>query len=154
MVEPKELRIGSLVYPGNFLHDNEIVSVLEIFKGSYDQYEIRFSAKDASGQPYTPSALVEKCNPVPLTSEWLERFGFEKHEDLPPSYKIPNIDGWPIFVEGVLIDYVDGKIQSQAMCFSVQVQMEYEIAKVQYVHQLQNLYFALTGQELELKPKQ
>lgn len=135
MIEPKELRIG------NILKDGARVIAL-----SDDNIRI----VEKSGFEYD-SICNMPAHGEPLTSEWLERFGFEKHEDLPPSYKIPNIDGWPIFVEGVLIDYVDGKIQSQAMCFSVQVQMEYEIAKIKYVHQLQNLYFALTGQELELK---
>ena len=65
--------------------------------------------------------------PIPLTSEWLEKcknddYGFYQQSD--GSYSL--ID-----------DYGDGST--------------YYIGNLRYVHQLQNLYFALTGQELTIK---
>lgn len=63
--------------------------------------------------------------PIPLTTEWLEKFGFEKHKDHYQLGKfIYNIHtGWW---------YRGRKI------------INYPI----YVHQLQNLFHALTGEEL------
>lgn len=69
---------------------------------------------------------------IPITEEWLLKFGFEKE----PKIELENYyfkDGWLCenYSEG------DGGIHF--------------IAKCEYVHQLQNLYFALTGKELQLK---
>jgi len=75
-------------------------------------------------------AIGNNCNnyhPIPLTEEWMVKFGFYrlKYE----SYTFGN---------GKIGVYFDGK------------QLLYDIAKIKYVHQLQNLYFALCGQELVL----
>lgn len=76
--------------------------------------------------------------PMPLTEEWLLKFGFKSYDT--PFGKLFEFQSgrytWIIDNKGNLhLDY-----------------SEYEnIANVQYVHQLQNLYFALTGEELTLK---
>lgn len=64
---------------------------------------------------------------IPLTSEWLERFGFE---DVDEYY----------YHEGMRI-YDDGDGKLYYMSNDALVHLD-------YVHQLQNLYFALTGEEL------
>tara|TARA_B110000285_G_C15119691_1_gene616346 strand:- start:2073 stop:2405 length:333 start_codon:yes stop_codon:yes gene_type:complete len=66
--------------------------------------------------------------PIPLTEEWLKRFGFE-YSDLNGDSGLWKIPPFQIY----------GKCN----------QFIYEYAlDVNYVHQLQNLYFALTGEEL------
>tara|TARA_R110000772_G_scaffold145504_1_gene255489 strand:+ start:31209 stop:31523 length:315 start_codon:yes stop_codon:yes gene_type:complete len=69
--------------------------------------------------------------PIPLTEDWLVRFGFDKNE-----YKKE------VWFSGnkLAIDFRNGQYFIRG----------YEI-NVKYIHQLQNLYFALTGTELELK---
>lgn len=69
----------------------------------------------------------EEANPIPLTEEWLLKFGFGKENGYP--YKFPN---------GVL------KIRNGVYFFK---HNDIEI-DLHFVHQLQNLYFALTGKEL------
>jgi len=79
--------------------------------------------------------------PIPLTPEWLERFGFGKCEDHVMSIKCTD----EIFIE---YDYHFNR------CFIVfDTSDDYNckcIQHIQYVHQLMNLYFALTGTELTL----
>lgn len=64
-------------------------------------------------------------DPIPLTEEWLLKFGFEKG-----SLIYFNLNGEIVFKGDNAFRY-----------FGLTVQLK-------YVHQLQNLYFALTGQEL------
>jgi hypothetical protein len=82
---------------------------------------------------------IDLCNklnasPIPLTEEWLLKFGFVKVKD----------DIFRLLEDDIIICTVS-KIGSD--------EFEYEQLKVrgiyvQFVHQLQNLYFALTGEEL------
>ena len=85
--------------------------------------------------------LYEIIEPIPLTEEWLERFGFEKDEE---------------YDEGGLVDYrmtlMKGSLEFVSFWNSEQltgVNQPQTGIDVEYVHQLQNLYFALTGQELQ-----
>ena len=74
--------------------------------------------------------------PIPLTEEWLLKFGFVEraigHNDFGMNvvYEIQNIE---------VIHYNDGTFY--VSIFDNDIHLE-------YVNQLQNLYFALTGEEL------
>jgi hypothetical protein len=75
-------------------------------------------------------------SPIPLTPEILVKAGFE----------------WSIYHQGfykqdfvfVLHEYEDG------FRFKLFRSSEYVGVKINHMHQLQNLYFALTGEELEI----
>lgn len=83
-----------------------------------------------------------RFNPVPLTEEILLKAGFEKK-------------GWQQYLKMKISEYnslwyFDGIIS--ILCEGlrdyddlVTIKLEYE-----YLHQLQNLYYALTGEELEI----
>ena len=96
IMKAEELRIGNLV-----LVDGEIT----IVKG----WMIHLIQIEKTSN--------KKIEPIPLTEEWLIRFGFKKDMVL-----LTNSDGDNFY----LSDF-----------------------KIEYVHQLQNLYFALTGNELD-----
>lgn len=70
--------------------------------------------------------------PIPLTEEWLLKFGFENHMD--SEYTI-SISGDKFYL------YKLDRI------FSLNIGRG---LVVRYVHQLQNLYFALTNKELKI----
>jgi hypothetical protein len=72
-------------------------------------------------------------NPIPLTEEWLLKMGFEKKNE---TYKLKNF-GKFIFHEIGISFYPAGILNSL---------LRKDL--IIYVHQLQNLYFALTGEEL------
>jgi hypothetical protein len=73
-----------------------------------------------------------KPHPIPLTEEWLLKLGILKN-----GHNCFTSGGWCelYFVNGVLNFEYDDKT----------------IAIAENVHQLQNLYFALTGEELTIK---
>jgi len=78
----------------------------------------------------------ERLKPIPLTEEWLERFGFEKENSINEEWRKEK--SLPIIKEGDEFSFIVGYYENTIGFFK-------------YVHQLQNLYFALTGKELELK---
>lgn len=90
-----------------------------------------------NGADFNYECECSSCEPIPLTEEWLLRFGFEK-----------------IVTNG--IEFVK---YSKYKTFEIEVSlfvMDYKLVtindfEINYVHQLQNLYFALTGEELEIK---
>lgn len=78
--------------------------------------------------------------PIEITRELLKDFGFEAYDldlflNVPPRITM-------VFFDGIVSNFSlvqDGK----EICFGH--------GYLKYVHELQNLYFALTGEELELK---
>jgi hypothetical protein len=86
------------------------------------------------------------CEPIPLTEEWLLNFGFE--QDYNCFVKSTGQLDLIIFSSDTLVAKAnDLKPGEFYFCFHKIIVM------IKYVHQLQNLYFALTGEELILKPK-
>ena len=70
---------------------------------------------------------LDYCQPVPLTEEWLLRFGFELRA------AGSEFVGHNMILHNWLVD---------------REYVSWGTVKLKYVHQLQNLYFALTGEEL------
>ena len=122
-----ELRIGNLIN-----HDNGHVywSV-----DSISNYELDITIDDHQGDITVCCVIYKSVQPIPLTEEWLLKFGFEKDEDndfyLDASYFDICYQNkkWYLRQDGELFDLID----------------------IDYVHQFQNLYFALTGEELKIK---
>ena len=77
---------------------------------------------------------LENISPIPLSPEWLEKFGFHKCNI--SSYLDIGMDF------SIAYDGEDG-------IYICAIGMDYNYyTNIEYVHQLQNLYFALTGEEL------
>ena len=117
-----ELRIGNLV--------------------NYNNLQCKISVPDfAVFEMYERKKLeLSSYQPIPLTEEWLLKFGFEEH----PSRLFVFQKEWGEDE----IEYIN-KSQYQG-CYEFQL-CGSRVKIIQYVHQLQNLYFALTGNELEIK---
>lgn len=80
---------------------------------------------------------VKVFEPIPLTEEWLLKFGFITTQwDNFNSYRLVIGDN-----DYAIVIYSNGKCEVGDII----------ITKINYVHQLQNLYFALTGEELTFK---
>lgn len=124
MIEPKELRIGNIVFDPD-RKDNDLDN---LGKGVY-----RISPWAIEKQ----YSCHLKLTGIPLTSEWLRRFGFER-----------DVNFVLLFNKGKMsISIKENKYNGRVFFNSWAIIEEMPA----YVHQLQNLYFALTGQELELK---
>lgn len=72
--------------------------------------------------------------PIPLTEEWLFKFGYKKVNTL--------YDTTEVFEKKLSYTIY---FRSGVLSFSFSTQ------EIKYVHQLQNLYFALTNEELKFK---
>ena len=122
----KELRIGNLV--GTF-KPHKVNAI----------YLSHFTATDENG--LEQNSVQYNLLPIPLTPEILEKAGFVQHHDdcsLQPIY-IKKIFGNTPFVWGVYPEVLgSGIVINDAM-------------QLQSLHQLQNLYFALTGEELNIQ---
>ena len=129
MVEAMELRIGNYV-------NRIVVPSMENgrIKPSIDLWRIEC----------TDFCSLESFKPIPLTEQWLIDFGFEKKQT--DVFSISLDYGVFLFVtllkkNETLINLVETGLYSDNVCLR-------KICK--YVHQLQNLYFALTGEDLHL----
>ncbi len=156
-MKSNELRIGNYV-------SDEGAS-----KSFYARVE-KLSTRRCYYGPY--NSTYEKLEPIPITEDWLLNLGFEKKEVTkwhgngydyqPEDVWTEQLDfvkdtngGWDFIFRfenwtykeipnlSTSIHYTDSwypKINEQVY------------AEIKYVHQLQNLYFALTGEELTLQP--
>lgn len=137
MIEAKDLRIGNIVND----EDLQPMYIAGLWPVNYGkQYNFIDSAGNAGN--------INLLTGILLTEEWLLKFGFERMVDL---------------VGKSQIEYIDYRMD-QFVCFLLPKKgLEIEfwakhnnidqrgyLTTLQYVHQLQNLYHALTGQELSL----
>jgi hypothetical protein len=87
----------------------------------------------------TGSDITSFWNPVVLTEEWLLKLGFK--DDEPHSFI--NLDE-----HGVMSIQFD---QYRKIISLFSAGAHYYLPEIKYVHQLQNLYYSLTGTELTIK---
>lgn len=128
MIEAKNLRVGNLV-----LNDGCSCEVFHIYGGSF----INCTLKTKQGSEI--NARYELLNPIPLSEDWLLKAGFEKDED--GVYKMKNVLYW-----------IDRCYNSNTGVLQIASGYAAVInAPCQYVHELQNLYFCLFGEELTFK---
>lgn len=120
-MKASELRIGNLFQDAK----DRLCSVNEIYK---DIEECRIESIHGC-----ITSLPIK--PIPLTEEWLLKFGFKEYGGTTKAFEI----------EKCVIDFDVRKI------WTYQFNHEVESNIVEYVHQLQNLVHALTNEELTLK---
>ena len=133
----------------------------EVRRGSLVQYDNRIFEIDTISEEY-PTLNTEEfgigvvdwnnIEGIPLTEEWLLKFGFEQNVDGEFFFCLKE-NGSGILKINAIYDDNDGRInvclslddKSNEDCFAFWI---CDIEKVTNVHTLQNLYFALTGTEL------
>lgn len=83
---------------------------------------------------------LDEYEPIPLTEEWMLKFGFENRNRNEYSKRE---DKCPI---GISIDFY---LEDKFWLFLEGSEYDHELQHIKHVHQLQNLYFALTNTELK-----
>ena len=128
-MDARELRIGNYIqYFGNVVQVKGIVN-------ESNGFVLQLNAGDFA------SINSNSLEPIPLTEEWLLKFGFKAHtyEDEVFGYVLNDfgyINEYQFRIRNFI--YFEGIIIPKA---------------IKTVHQLQNLYFALTVDELTIKTK-
>ncbi len=118
-MKANELRIGNLITIDSLTDGSSNIVVCDTFHLIEMNNTIKY-----------------QYNPIPLTEEWLIKFGFD--------YKIKS-------------DYCKWYLWSKETQKGIELYEEdygyifNEDVNIKHVHQLQNLYFALTGEELTIK---
>ena len=113
-MKANELRIGNYIQVKGEKYNSQIMWILPREVGLDNSVDEIF---------------ISDLEPIPLTEEWLIRFGFEvKSASVTHKYSY-NI-GFFVLSNGLRSN------------------ISYDGYEIKYVHQLQNLYFALTGNEL------
>lgn len=131
-MEARELRIGNYVYKiVEFDYPDHNWEVTDI------KLEDFYNASRGGNED---QFFKDYCKPIPLTEEWLSKLEFERDQ------------------EGafVLDKYlIDGDNDSGYGMFKIlntnKLIYDCLVSNLNYVHQLQNIYFALTGEELTIK---
>jgi hypothetical protein len=130
----KELRIGNLA-----LFDGRVVVVMGVVRIIFDDGSIDDNVDIIREEDDDDNCItIQSLKPIPLTEEWLLKFGFVKDSEYDNTFNLG--------IE-VLNGFKDFTIDIRAKVLLLDC-ME---IKIEYVHQLQNLYFALTGEDLEFK---
>lgn len=127
MIAPQELRIGNFVEVENY----KIIQLENIHPKGTTKGDEQY--------------LISMLKPIELTEEWLLNFGFEKDDT------VDEIDG-VLFALFHLGDYiVEYWIKDNRFKFTDDCALEVFVSSV---HQLQNLFFAITTEELIIKEQE
>lgn len=126
-MKPTELRLGNLVYC------RDVDSITSI---------CAHDLLDSETRPLEGWQMIYQ--PIPLTEEWLLKFGFH---DCRMSSGLTEImvKEFSTTTQGVF---------KGEYCVTLLGKIPHQLNhRIKYVHQLQNIFFALTGEELTLKEK-
>jgi hypothetical protein len=115
-MQANELRLGNWVSESGWVHKIEKITLSD-------------------------GEVFENLNPIPITEEWLLKFGFECYDTKvnPKPHK-----RWSKWLFNLNIYQITYKKKNDIFLLIG------TYAEIKYVHQLQNLYFALTGEELQI----
>lgn len=158
MIEAKELRIGNLVTINNEHYHPKLKGLSLVVIGikeainTFYSIDVRDEESELSYSQYS-----KYIQPIEITDEWLLYFGFRKFK------KEFNINGYEYTLQ-VTDDYGEEEINRDGTWFnaigsrtwkndktlvvSPLCRGNYVSNNIQFVHQLQNLYYSLTGEEL------
>jgi len=137
------LRIGNVIHPnkdcGGILIPQDGI-VLRV--GSIDKFGVVQII-----EPTNPETIVLKCNEysgITITDEWLIKMGWQYLNGCTSGTLTK--DAWTPRLD---LDFIDGCIQIKSRYLDLD--HYFKMPHIQYVHELQNLYYFLVGEELEIK---
>lgn len=134
-MEAKNFRVGNLVMSNELACNCEPNKILEIAGVGLD-----LDFNNGTTQNYVG------ISGIPLNKEWLNNFGFNDEE-----YKQGYIG--VEFKTNMILDFVlsKPKFMGKWQDFYAYELGQHRFVPLKYVHQLQNLFFAITGTELTVK---
>jgi hypothetical protein len=121
-LQANELRIG-----------NRVEYILDEGKLNREEYYWHLNIINAEDILWLSKNYDTNYRPIPLTEKWLLKFGFKKESDSFYRKKESNLIEVLFHDNGIMV-----------------TNQSVSLNHIQYIHQLQNLYFALTGFELTI----
>ena len=144
-MKANELRIGNIVLAPQYRNEGKHITEVKTISKEYADYDnkwqpamvINFTLPETGARDII---LIDgDCEPIPLTEEWLIKFGFREF----------SFGRYDILCNNYTLSiYPD---ESYSVSIRVLLEQEVLIQKTKHIHQLQNLYFALTNEELTIK---
>ena len=140
MIQVQELRIDSLVNINeetriDNTEEHPLINPLFLIKSIDEDGEITIYSEIEN---LHITCELEELQPIPLTEQWLKDFGFKKELD-------------NSMVKGDIAIFLDRRFKTNLFLRDNQENKWFSFnCKIQYVHQIQNLYFTLVGEELTL----
>lgn len=128
-MKAKDLRIGNLIHYHNVDPNDERKEWDEVLEIGIDDLCILTKIKDNPAH-----------KPIYLSKKWMKKLGFKKQGTvtfLEVSYSRYDLGRYSLYT-----------LDKKNYIYAVGI---HDLCEIQFVHQLQNLYFALTGEELTKK---
>lgn len=136
MINPQELRIGNLIH-----YDGAIAEVTALDLDLEDEADplVGFRGYGGTTSENMVSHEDKYLQPIPLTPEWVAKCNFE--------HELFTMNLWPNNMRDG-----SGRYDGYTLYVKRSVGMIYKpvLIIIRHLHQLQNLYFALTGTELKI----
>lgn len=132
MIKVNELRIGN-----KLLLNNDVICTINEIR--YNFLRVTYLRKDVNRE-HTSLVEIYRFEPIPLTEEKLVKCGFEFKERVSGKIKEYRTDILSIF-------YNDNGIVS----VNIGIQRIDDGKRIKHLHQLQNICFALSGEELNIE---
>lgn len=133
-MKPKDLRIGNFVY----LTKDNFITVKAYELDGYDIYKLSESdCADIKG--------------IPISEEWLLKLGFQRQNHSKDWFVKDLVDGFTLYYNFGSALYKGLTLEGNG---GYDFEGDVDLKHIKYVHQLQNLYFALTGEELTIKERE
>jgi DNA modification methylase len=125
-----ELRIGNFVY-NKAGEVDKVTAIVTTYKTDTEALLIDNHFIGMLNEDFLVSVEYGFTNPIPITEDWLIKFGFEDRNDYWKKKKVKMVWSSRIIKTGERLGIRHEKYDH-----------------IKYVHQLQNVYYAVTGEEL------
>lgn len=136
-MKANELRIGNLIYHHYFTG---------VYKSPQEKehFIVEKVVSITRELIVNDKIIVQWYLPIELTEEWLFKFGAKSY--IENCFEFRFMDNFELIIFNPKTPVAISNNVTEHYCFINKI-----VHTIKYVHQLQNLYFALTGKELILK---
>lgn len=132
IMEMTELRLGNWV-----VYNNQIVKTTGLHYGM-------FECGCPDGNNWMCTGRISEVHPIELTEEILLKIGFEHHAVDRNIYAFENERSIVVYILNRKLLIIEG-VENDVL-----IDRNIRINNVEYLHQLQNVYYLLIGKELEV----
>lgn len=146
-MKASELRIGNILSVNGVY--NAVTGIRNIFIGDNPKDVVEV---EISGFSQVVILNEQSISPIPLAEEWLLKFGFKCIHEANKHYAIQNPKGYKDLHKIHFFQTINDQWHLAFSDATTGKEHHHIVAcHIKYVHQLQNLYYALTGEELTTK---